>query len=375
MATYNDIKKIKIGDNVFNLYNSDKQLEITDVIEDGISYYPIMGSGNTAAIRQYDKAGFKYVSQADTTTNNGYSTLILGNNVASGTTGNRQGQLQLFDSTIRCGVLSTTTNHLTANRNWYLPDKTGTIALVSDITEAISYPVTSVNSKTGAVSLTAADVGALASNTTYVSKITTTAGAHTTISNKSGAVSFNVPTKTSHLTNDSGFTTNTGTVTGVKINGTTKSPTSGVVDLGTVITSHQTIPVTSVNSKTGAVSLSASDVEAMPATTLLWTNSSPTSSFTAKTVSLDLSAYSAIEIEFKHANSSNSFLYQKFKIPSDDMSLFYMTGKGTYFELESRAVTVTTTGVTFADGRRAQATWTASSDNIRCVPTRIFGIK
>lgn len=32
-----------------------------------------------------------------------------------------------------------------------------------------------------------------------------------------------------------------GTVTGVKINGTTKSPASGVVDLGTVITSHQDI--------------------------------------------------------------------------------------------------------------------------------------
>lgn len=32
-----------------------------------------------------------------------------------------------------------------------------------------------------------------------------------------------------------------GTVTGVKINGSTKNPSSGVVDLGTVITSHQTL--------------------------------------------------------------------------------------------------------------------------------------
>ena len=32
-----------------------------------------------------------------------------------------------------------------------------------------------------------------------------------------------------------------GTVTGVKVNGTTKNPSSGVVDLGTVITSHQDI--------------------------------------------------------------------------------------------------------------------------------------
>lgn len=38
-----------------------------------------------------------------------------------------------------------------------------------------------------------------------------------------------------------GFTKNTGTVTGVKINNTTKNPTNGVVDLGTVITSETTL--------------------------------------------------------------------------------------------------------------------------------------
>ena len=38
-----------------------------------------------------------------------------------------------------------------------------------------------------------------------------------------------------------GFTKNTGTVTGVKMNGTTNNPTSGVVDLGTVITSETTL--------------------------------------------------------------------------------------------------------------------------------------
>ena len=40
-----------------------------------------------------------------------------------------------------------------------------------------------------------------------VNTITTTAGTHTVITNKTGDVSFNVPTKTSHLTNDSGFIT------------------------------------------------------------------------------------------------------------------------------------------------------------------------
>ena len=40
-----------------------------------------------------------------------------------------------------------------------------------------------------------------------VTSITTSAGAHSTKSSATGAVSFNVPTKTSHLTNDSGFLT------------------------------------------------------------------------------------------------------------------------------------------------------------------------
>lgn len=49
-----------------------------------------------------------------------------------------------------------------------------------------------------------------------------------------------VPTKVSELTNDSGYTTNNGTITGIKMNGASKG-TSGVVDLGTVLTVHQDI--------------------------------------------------------------------------------------------------------------------------------------
>lgn len=49
-----------------------------------------------------------------------------------------------------------------------------------------------------------------------------------------------VPTKVSELTNDSGYTTNAGTITGITMNGASKG-TSGVVNLGTVITAHQDI--------------------------------------------------------------------------------------------------------------------------------------
>lgn len=44
-------------------------------------------------------------------------------------------------------------------------------------------------------------------NTGTITKVKTTAGAHTTIEVSSGEASFNVPTNTSHLTNDSGFLT------------------------------------------------------------------------------------------------------------------------------------------------------------------------
>ena len=62
-----------------------------------------------------------------------------------------------------------------------------------------------------------------------------TSGSYNDLSNKP-----TIPSKVSDLTNDSGFTSNAGTITGITMNGTSKG-TSGVVDLGTVITTHQDI--------------------------------------------------------------------------------------------------------------------------------------
>ena len=49
------------------------------------------------------------------------------------------------------------------------------------------------------------------------------------------ATKSEIPTKLSQLTNDSGYTKNVGTITGITMNGSSKG-TSGVVDLGTVVT-------------------------------------------------------------------------------------------------------------------------------------------
>lgn len=194
------------NDSGFITSYTDAKLQVAEVTS-GSLYYPIVGTGTTAATRQYDTTGFSYSATTGTTSTPGMVTLTLGNSTASGTAGNKLGNITLYGSgsryvSLRANVTATSGNNFTI----YLPNKDGTVALTSDI-PTISYPVTSVNSKTGKVSLTASDVGALASSTTYVSTITTTAGTHTAISSKSGAVSFNVPTKTSHLTNDSGFIT------------------------------------------------------------------------------------------------------------------------------------------------------------------------
>ena len=102
----------------------------------------------------------------------------------------------------------------------------------------ISYPVTSVNTKTGAVTLSASDVGA--QPTITVNGIIKGDGAGNLSAQDTVAAELvdlpTVPTKVSELTNDANY-----------------------------ITSSQA-PVQSVNNKTGTVSLTASDVSAIPST-------------------------------------------------------------------------------------------------------------
>lgn len=68
-----------------------------------------------------------------------------------------------------------------------------------------------------------------------------------------------------------GFTKNTGTVTGVKMNGTTNSPTNGVVDLGTVLTSFtETDPTVPAWAKAAnKPTYTAAEVGALPDTTVI----------------------------------------------------------------------------------------------------------
>ena len=153
------------------------------------------------------------------------------------------------------------------------------------ITDA-DVPVKSVNGKTGAVSLTAADVGALPNTTkipTKTSDITNDSGYITAadvptkvseLDNDAGyitdaaltpyAKTADIPTKTSQLTNDSNFATTS------QVNAKYTKPSTGIPEtdlsagvqdsLAKADSSLQSAPVTSVAGKTGAVSLTKSDV-------------------------------------------------------------------------------------------------------------------
>ena len=117
-----------------------------------------------------------------------------------------------------------------------IPTKTS--QLDNDSGFITSAPVTSVNAKTGAVILSASDVGA--QPTITVDGIIKSDGAGNLSAQETVAAELvdlpTVPTKVSELTNDSGY-----------------------------ITAVQA-PVQSVNNKTGAVHLNASDVSAIPST-------------------------------------------------------------------------------------------------------------
>ena len=99
--------------------------------------------------------------------------------------------------------------------------------------------VTSVNGKTGAVVLSASDIGALDDTTV-------------------------IPTKTSELQNDNGFITNSA-LTGYAKTSAIPTKVSELTNDSKFITTSGA-PVQSVNTKTGAITLSASDVGAVPTT-------------------------------------------------------------------------------------------------------------
>lgn len=204
MATYNGIKKIKIGDNVFELAvdwsnvtnqptiptNTDEKVKLTSSsttgdyplvlgptsISSGTAYscnyntnikadpstgsitatnfygkigitittnstgtsyhFPLYtGTDATIQLRSDSGSGLAFWGKPGTTSVVGIDRLTLGNTTASGANGNRQGKILLYGSTAYAHTIE---GAPTASRTITLPNKTGTVALTSDLSEFIT---------------------------------------------------------------------------------------------------------------------------------------------------------------------------------------------------------------------------------------------
>ena len=125
--------------------------------------------------------------------------------------------------------------------------------------------------------------------------------------------------------------------------------------------------VSSVNGMTGTVVLDADDVGAMH-WDLLWANASPSSSFAAQTVSLDLSGYDAVFITGGYSKDYNTVLAPVF-LTVGEKGQFMLIGQNG--KVGTRDMTVTVTGVQFDVGYYDAA----SGNNTYAIPLKIYGIK
>lgn len=100
---------------------------------------------------------------------------------------------------------------------------------------------------------------------------------------------------------------------------------------------------------------------------LLWTNPSPTSSFSPQTVGLDLSNYDMLCVVLKHYTDSNTRIVQFVPIFDDKAIMSYNDTSGTRIVRQAKA---NSSGVTFENGIS-----NGSSNNSVAIPYQIYGIK
>jgi len=172
---------------------------------------------------------------------------------------------------------------LSVNRTVTLPNGTGTLALTSDI----SYPVTSVFGRTGAVVATSGDY-TTAQVTESGNLYFTDSRARLALSFVAGSGAYNsttgvitIPTNNNQITNGAGYTTNVGTVTSVAATGGT-----GISITGSPITTSGTITITNT-APDQTVALTASTGISVTGTypNFTITNTSPSSGGTVTSVS------------------------------------------------------------------------------------------
>jgi len=233
--------------------------------------------GATLNIPDYGSALTGYVTLATTQTITGaktfsaYTTFTSTVDITSGLTFSNSG----FTLVLQPPTLS-------VNRTVTLPNGTGTLALTSDI----SYPVTSVFGRTGAVVATSGDY-TTAQVTESGNLYFTDSRARLALSFVAGSGAYNsttgvitIPTNNNQITNGAGYTTNVGTVTSVAATGGT-----GISITGSPITTSGTITITNT-APDQTVALTASTGISVTGTypNFTITNTSPSSGGTVTSV-------------------------------------------------------------------------------------------
>lgn len=105
---------------------------------------------------------------------------------------------------------------------------------------------------------------------------------------------------------------------------------------------------------------------------LLWSNPSPTSEFSAQTISLDLSNYDDVDIviyggqvyRYHIADSLSSTAFTRAQLSGAN-----------YVELHGRRITISSTGIVFTDGYAPYGSTQGSVNNHAAKPYLIYGIR
>lgn len=134
--------------------------------------------------------------------------------------------------------------------------------------------------------------------------------------------------------------------------------------------------VSSVNGATGTVVLDADDVGAMSKWELLWTNASPTSSFAAQTIPLDLSDYDFVLVRYRRDTSATlKGLVQIIKVAENYENVALLGLATADGKIGRRITNATTTGVVFASATLYSTYGTGTESTTVLIPEDIYGIK
>lgn len=135
--------------------------------------------------------------------------------------------------------------------------------------------------------------------------------------------------------------------------------------------------VDSVNGATGTVVLDADDVGAMSEWVLLWTNASPTSSFAAQTIAVDVSGYDMMAVLV--SSSSNDYMYTFFAAVgmSTIMNRAVPTSNTSakLFVTSRNIDSANANGISFSACNQSSVGAAAAVANGELVPRYIYGIK